>query len=885
MGGIASQKRGTSTRPTPLPSAVRKRNPWCRLQVKRLCLLAFLVSFQFSTLFRLTLKTSQNDVGERDMNWLSDVTNEYGAISRIEGGREIGGKSGQDRCRFRDAGAGAGAEMCIDGSPSRRRPLVVDILSIGSIERTDMLEAQRETFGRHIIVRNFFNFTEVDDADPACAKKLTPRDAAAISRWCKQPGRWDAKKQFVMNYWQGPYASARWLAKKQNPQGWLCAQTRPAQAYYDTVRKYQSNEMETPDYLVVMDDDTYMNMDIFQDYFTRNDDDRRDLYSNSSIPMAIAGCMVRSPVRDIHLTIPFGGYGMILSKGYIQRTITPIHCNDLNSAASDADIADTALCRVIRDVSPLKEAALFSDGMTIAELVYVYATNQPYPEYKKWKVGFCLHSDWMWGVITNFYNISRHNVANNPHFHNIPQERMEAYFGSELYAGNLKQGGRGNCDHQRSYCHSLSPVCHYTSPEQMHRLAERSRERNPTNYKPRKQITTKRIDVVASNRLVIDVISIGSSLREAFHQAQFNTIGRHKSVRHFTRVNELDHPDPNCLSTFGPEKQANLHRACQNDANSNYGMLKKMEGTVSPGEFCRQGLVSTSLLRAIQQYNNASSSYPDYVMVIYDDTYVNIEAMHGELLYRHPKGGQNGDRSVAFADKLTSRPLALAGCERREGQAPFAFPEMQYGLVLNRDLLRILGNPLHCRLSSGESGGGIERGVCDGIRRNEYHEKDFFKDGMSLVELLHAMVPPQGPTTSYINEGRDPGSSPGACYQANWLLGMMFASNYGLNALFSSDAAGGGGGSSNVTGSEESVGSSTILDAYGGSRHVGMGKREKRKNLCENVGHSQCRSAAMYCAGIEPRHQMEYSKHNEQLSPSGFDSAEEAKASAAETEV
>ena len=43
---------------------------------------------------------------------------------------------------------------------------IVDILSVASISQLDLLNAQQKTFASHVSVRNFFNATEDDDADP-----------------------------------------------------------------------------------------------------------------------------------------------------------------------------------------------------------------------------------------------------------------------------------------------------------------------------------------------------------------------------------------------------------------------------------------------------------------------------------------------------------------------------------------------------------------------------------------------------------------------------------------------------------------------------------------------------------------------------------------------
>lgn len=68
-------------------------------------------------------------------------------------------------------------------------------------------------------------------------------------------------------------------------------------------RKQQQGQI-LPDYLLLIDDDTYYNMEILQDYL-QNDMQ----YSNSSKSIALAGCLIRSPIKDIKLMVLFGQYG------------------------------------------------------------------------------------------------------------------------------------------------------------------------------------------------------------------------------------------------------------------------------------------------------------------------------------------------------------------------------------------------------------------------------------------------------------------------------------------------------------------------------------------------------------------------------------------------
>jgi hypothetical protein len=259
---------------------------------------------------------------------------------------------------------------------------VIDILAIGSTSRLSHLKAQKETFGSHVSVRHFFNATKADDADPDWASKLSLQDVADISNWCRtdvQGKKWDPDRQFVMSYLKLPYANTQWLSKKKNPQGWMCAQSRPAQAFYKILKTSYAAGAPLPDYLLIVDDDTYYNMEILLDYLENNEYE----YHNSSVPIAMAGCLVRSPIGDINFTIPFGGYGLTLSKGYLQKVMEPIRCT-----------RSPALCRTIQEVSHLDEGPLFHENMSIADLMYKYATNQPFVNHRTWKAGFCVHSDW-----------------------------------------------------------------------------------------------------------------------------------------------------------------------------------------------------------------------------------------------------------------------------------------------------------------------------------------------------------------------------------------------------------------------------------------------------------------------------------------------------------
>jgi hypothetical protein len=110
-----------------------------------------------------------------------------------------------------------------------------------------------------------------------------------------------------MKFMRNFYAHDPWLLKKQNPGGWLCAQTRPIVALYKVaLRKYRMEEL--PDYLIIVDDDTHLNLPMIHDYFQSDP-------TYFAAARTIAGCLVRKHVWQLHFTLAFGGYGIFFSKG------------------------------------------------------------------------------------------------------------------------------------------------------------------------------------------------------------------------------------------------------------------------------------------------------------------------------------------------------------------------------------------------------------------------------------------------------------------------------------------------------------------------------------------------------------------------------------------
>ena len=257
-----------------------------------------------------------------------------------------------------------------------RSTFTVDILSVSSIKQLDLLRAQEKTMGSHVSVRNFFNATELDDADPTCHQDITWDHVSNVSAFCRSHRR---ALSHIFKYLRGNFASTRWLQKKKNPVGWLCAQTRPASGIMKVNKHYKSTGEPLPDYLVVMDDDTYYNMKLFESNFKQLD---------SSKDIIFSGCLVRLPINQVNFTFPFGGFGSILSKGSLMKIFQTIDCPQVNNFIShDA----SPRCRRLQEDN-VGELKYFSNGMNLAELMYKYSSAEKYRNVNNWTSGFCMHS-------------------------------------------------------------------------------------------------------------------------------------------------------------------------------------------------------------------------------------------------------------------------------------------------------------------------------------------------------------------------------------------------------------------------------------------------------------------------------------------------------------
>ena len=331
-------------------------------------------------------------------------------------------------------------DMHIDHSSS----VVIDILAVGSNSRPEFVQSQKETWATHDLIRNFFVVTEDDDAEEACRLGTLDTYLAmnTIPRTCR-------KKQ--TNWYQNRirhfYANPNWMYKKKNPSGWMCAQKRFGLGLGKILRSYKyvsENQNSTdssvfPDYLLIVDDDTYYNLDVFKKIVLKDRD--------SNLPFGAAGCRVNNGHGKMYFA--FGGFGATFSKGTLKKFLQPIHMDQ-----EPVDDWEKHVHNALND-SLIEERPTFQNGMSVSDLMEKYTREEPFADAHSWKRGFCLHSDWFISYFFQFYWLG--GKRNAP---------METILNSEIREEQIT----GLCKNNKENCTQNMLACHYQTPESMQKF-------------------------------------------------------------------------------------------------------------------------------------------------------------------------------------------------------------------------------------------------------------------------------------------------------------------------------------------------------------------------------------------------------------------------------
>jgi hypothetical protein len=135
-----------------------------------------------------------------------------------------------------------------------------DIVSIGSISRLDHLTAQIETWASHLSTRHFWGFSELNDFDPECASSTTPDKLENFNTCTDFFGALQRRDNDIGSFFSMYYGVTEGGRIRSNDSGWVCAQRRPGRAFGWLHSQYAGGATTIPDYLLLVDDDSYLDM-------------------------------------------------------------------------------------------------------------------------------------------------------------------------------------------------------------------------------------------------------------------------------------------------------------------------------------------------------------------------------------------------------------------------------------------------------------------------------------------------------------------------------------------------------------------------------------------------------------------------------------------------
>jgi len=374
------------------------------------------------------------------------------------------------------------------GTRSHERPraaYVIDVLSVGRKSEASILQTQRSTWASHEAVRRFDIAIHEDDR-AKCDPDMTSDEVLQHLLTCRNETYWnrigasiDPFTKMIMRVAYAP----DYVMPRPNPAGWACAQRRIAKSFIAHVSKYNAPEAY-PDYLIVVDSDTYINVEALAKFLYGNP------YSVPSHdePVIWAACKMNfgNPSQITGFTTPYGGFGTVFSRRSLRLMNTPLYCSKaLVPSAHERTVCAKYFGKVNLSYpasTTIGEERFFSPGDSITDVFRKYL-NEVKP--------FCLHSDHLFAYLAVILRLSRIPVEGDAGHSTwgMQQElnRIHSIEGNEVH---FDTGGR--CSNDGS-CGLHAMACHRMSSDDMRRVHRAHSNPKLIRQKPVTSITKRKV--------------------------------------------------------------------------------------------------------------------------------------------------------------------------------------------------------------------------------------------------------------------------------------------------------------------------------------------------------------------------------------------------------
>jgi hypothetical protein len=233
--------------------------------------------------------------------------------------------------------------------------------------------------------------------------------------------------------------------------------------------------------------------------------------------------------------------------------------------------------------------------------------------------------------------------------------------------------------------------------------------------------------------LVLDALSIGTKYNQLLLEAQQKTWASHRAVRHYFAATELDDADPMCYKTLNRSTIGKIVHLCKKEQPYAKGSMKIQYEEFVKGGFLRKGpgwmcaqqrfAIAWEKIGRLYRHQLEVDKYalPDFLLFQDDDTYYNIPRIQEFLREKDP-----------------NVPLAEAPCLLLQSHTHnFSFPWGGFGFILSKGAIDNLIRPIYCNNTEKDD---FEEKVCDRLEDDIIGERRYFRDGMSVSDLMGAQV-------------------------------------------------------------------------------------------------------------------------------------------------
>ena len=252
------------------------------------------------------------------------------------------------------------------------------------------------------------------------------------------------RDQEIQNFFTSYYGISEGGRTRTHDQGWVCAQRRLGRALGWLHAQYHVSGSDIPDYLFIVDDDTFVDTADVISYL------EAEAHGNSGLLMR-AGCLFEKNDGSVPFNFPYGGFGLFLNNIALEKMSRQIHCDDGT---------EDELCSILQRNS-IGEMDVFRNGMTLFELFYRFSATK----------NFCMHSDWLSGYIVEKYLSG--SIPKDAADHRNALQGMETF----PSCGNTTSNG------QVRHCGLDSDTCHNMGEKDIEYFSLASYAKSPLSWK------------------------------------------------------------------------------------------------------------------------------------------------------------------------------------------------------------------------------------------------------------------------------------------------------------------------------------------------------------------------------------------------------------------